>query len=219
MVIVIVLAAIAIIALLVAGSAFLRGERHRARRSDDEELITTTPFPVANEELGRFSRESSPHHAFSTLRIPRWVQAGSLLAALLITWGVAQRVGPNDAGARSRNEDQRVAAVAAARDVADSPEDVDPAQDSNPPFAFQARNWVTPIGGGCAGRLEVTRGDPSAWSLTARVHDRQGRLIDTAHARVTTLRTGDVVEFSFPRADCNRIGAWDVRGARTAREP
>jgi hypothetical protein len=217
MVIVIVLAAIAIIALVVAGSAFLRGERHRARRSDDEELFTTTPFPVPKEELGRFSRESSPHYAFSTLRIPRWVQAGSLLAALLITWGVAQRVGPNDVGARSRNEDQRVAAVAAARDVAaDSPEDLDPAQDSNPPFAFQARDWVTRIGGGCAGRLEVTRGEASAWSLTARVHDGQGRLIDTAQARVTTLRTGDVVEFSFPRAECDRIGAWDVRGARKA---
>jgi hypothetical protein len=215
MVIVIALAAIAIAALLVAGTAFLRDQRHHARRSDDEELFTTTPLPVPNEELRRLSRESPPHYAFSTLRIPRWVQAGSLLAALLITWGVAQRVRPNDAGARSRNEDQRTAAVPGARDVANgSPEDPDPAPDSSPPFAFTVRDWVTRPGGGCTGRLEVTRGETSAWRLTARVHDGQGRLIDTAHARVTTLRTGDVVEFRFPRADCDRIGAWDVRGAR-----
>ena len=218
MVIVIVLAAIAIMALLVAGSAFLRDQRHRARRSDDEELFTTTPLPVSREEFGRFPRESPPHYAFSSLRIPGWVQAGSLLAALLITWGVAQRVGPNDVDSRGRNEDQRSPGVASARDVADaSPEKLDLALDSNPPFAFRPRDWVTRIGGGCSGRLEVTKGEPSAWSLTARVHDGQGRLIDTAHARVPTLRTGDVVEFDFPRADCDSIGAWDVHGARNAR--
>jgi len=217
-VIVIVLAAIAIMALLVAGSAFLRNQRHRGRRSDDEELFTTTPLPIPQEELGRFSRDVPPHYAFSGLRIPRWVQAGSLLAALLITWGVAQRVGPNAVGAGGRNEDQRTPAVAAARDVADaSPEDLRLSPDSNPPFAFRPRDWVTRIGGGCSGRLEVTKGEPSAWSLTARVHDGQGRLIDTAHARVTTLRTGDVVEFNFRRADCDSIGAWDVHGARNVR--
>jgi hypothetical protein len=218
MVIVIVLAAIAITALLIAGTAFLRDQRQRTRRSDDEELFTTTPLPMSKEELGRVSRESPGHYAFTTLRIPRWVQAGSLLAALLITWGVAQRVGPNDAGARSRNEDQQTAAVAGARDVADdSSEGLNLAADSSPPFSFSVRDWVTRVGGGCTGRLEVTRGEPTAWSLTARVHDGQGRLIDTAHARVTTLRAGDVVEFGFPRAACDRIGAWDVRGARNPR--
>ena len=215
-VILIALAAIAITALFVAGTAFLRDQRHRTRRPDDDEQFTTTSLPIPTDELGRVSRESPPHYAFSTLRIPRWVQAGSLLAALLITWGVAQRVRPNDVAARSRNEDQRTASASGARDVAaDSPEDLDLAPDSSP-FAFQARDWVT-RGGGCTGRLEVTKGEQSAWSLTARVHDGQGRLIDTAHARVTALRTGDVVEFRFPRADCDRIGAWDVHGARNTR--
>ena len=212
MVMVIALAAIAIVALLVASSAFLRDQRHRARRSDDDELFTSTPLAVPTDEFGR--RESPPHYAFNSVRIPRWVQAGSLLAALLITWGVAQRVGPTGIGARDRNEDQRAAAAAGARDVAvDSPEDLDLAPESKP-FAFSARNWVARVGGGCTGRLEVTRGESSGWSLTARVHDGQGRLIDTAHARVTTLRAGDVVEFGFPRAACDRIGAWDVQGAR-----
>jgi hypothetical protein len=96
----------------------------------------------------------------------------------------------------------------------DSPEDLDLSPDSSPAFAFQARDWVDRPGGGCAGRLEVTKGEPNAWSLTARVHDGRGQLIDTARARVASLRAGEVVEFSFPRADCDRIGAWDVRGAR-----
>jgi hypothetical protein len=96
-----------------------------------------------------------------------------------------------------------------------SPEDLNnPAGGAGPTFAFRARDWVTRRGGGCEGQLVVTRGEPSAWALTARVHDDEGQLIDTAHARVTTLRVGDVVEFNFPRADCDRIGAWDVRGDR-----
>jgi hypothetical protein len=49
------------------------------------------------------------------------------------------------------------------------------------------------------------------------VHDDQGQLIDSARTRVATLRAGDVVEFNFPHADCDRIGAWDVHGARNAR--
>jgi hypothetical protein len=216
--IVIVLAAIAIIALLVAGTAHLRGQRHRARRPEDEELFTTTPLPLPKEELARLARESTPYHAFSGLRIPGWVQAGSLLVALGITYAVAQRVAPKDDRANPRAEEQRDHTAASASDSADdTPEDLDLAPDSAPPFAFRVRDWVPRNGGGCSGQLIVTQGDPSAWSLTARVHDGQGRLLDTARARVPALRAGDVVEFTFPHADCDRIGAWDVHGARNTR--
>ena len=216
--IVIVLAAIAIIALLVAGTAHLRGQRQRARRPEDEELFTTTPLPLPKEELARLARESTPYHAFSGLRIPRWVQAGSLLVALAITYGVAQRVSPKDDRANPRGEEQRDYAAGAARDLADdTPEDLDLTPDPAPPFAFRVQDWVPRNGGGCSGQLIVTRGEPSAWSLTARVHDGQGRLIDTARTRVTALRAGDIVEFTFARADCDRIGAWDVHGARSPR--
>ena len=210
-----VLAGVAIVALLVAGAAYLNDHRRRpAGGVDDEELFTSTPLPVPREELARMARES-PHHAFRSLSIPRWVQAGSLLAALAMTWAVAERVRPNNGLDRGRFESVRGDGVGPARDVAeDSPEDLDLSPDSSPAFAFQARNWVDRPGGGCAGRLEVTKGEPNAWSLTARVHDGRGQLIDTARARVASLREGEVVEFSFPRADCDRIGAWDVRGAR-----
>ena len=215
--IVIVLAAIAITALLVAGTAHLRGQRHRARRSDDDQLFTTTPLPVPDQHVS-LAHESAPYSAFNGLKIPRWVQAGSLIVALFITWGVAQRVGPNNEVARTRNGQQQTPADGGAPDVAgDSPEDPDLAPESNPPFKFRARDWVARNGGGCSGRLEVTQGEPSAWSLTARVHDSQGRLIDTARTRVTALRAGDVVEFSFPLAECDRIGAWEVQGNRKAR--
>jgi hypothetical protein len=210
-VIVIVLAVIAVTALLVAGSAFLRGQRERARFSGEERLFTTTPLPMARDEQARFARESLPHDAFRSLRIPRWVQVGSLLVALVITWSVAQRVSPSSGlsvAAKKRTS-------TASSDLTEaSPEDLNPAADEGPAFAFQARDWVTRRGGGCEGQLVVTRGEPSAWALTARVHDDEGQLIDTAHARVTMLRVGDVVEFNFPRADCDRIGAWDVRGDR-----
>ncbi len=214
--IVIALGVIAITALLVAGAAFLRDQRHRGRRFDDEQLFTTTPIPLSRDEHARYGHESA-HHAFSTLRIPRWVQAGSLLAALLITWGVAQRVRPNN-GASAAAEEPQPRASAKAAEVGDgSAEDLGLMPDSAAVFAFQARDWVARSGGGCEGQLVVTKGEPSAWSLTARVHDEQGQLIDTARARVSALRVGDVVEFSFPRADCDRIGAWDVRGARRPR--
>lgn len=214
-VILIALAAIAITALLVAGAAYMRDQRHRARRPDDEELFTTTPLPMPKEELARLARESTPQYAFNGLKIPRWVQAGSLLVALAITYGVAQRVGHQDNQASARTEEHQDRGGGSVRDVADdSPEDLDLAPDSTPPFAFRARDWVARDGGGCAGQLVVTRGEPNAWSLTARVHNGEGQLIDTARARVTTLRIGDVVEFSFPRADCDRIGAWEVHGTR-----
>jgi hypothetical protein len=61
----------------------------------------------------------------------------------------------------------------------------------------------------------VTKGEANAWNLTARVHDSQGQMIDSARTRVASLRQGDVVEFRFARATCDRIGAWDVRGDRS----
>lgn len=209
-----VLGAIAVVALLVAGAAFLNDARHRAGRADDDELFTATPLPMGKEDAARHARPSA-HHAFSTLKIPRWVQAGSLLAALGITWMVAKRMGPEDGRPRIMTESERAAAAGRTPDVVqDSPEDLDLMPDSSPAFAFRVRDWVSRSGGGCAGRLEVTKGTPSGWSLTARVHDGKGQLIDTARARVSGLREGEVVEFAFPRADCDRIGAWDVRGAR-----
>jgi len=214
-VIVIVLAVVAIAALLVAGSAFLRGQRQRARFSSDEHVFTTTPLPMPSEELARLARESTSYNAFAGLRIPRWVQAGSLLIALVVTWTVAQRVGPNSGTAAAK---RGMRASGSSSDLSEAaPENVDVAADSGPTFAFQARDWVTRPGGGCEGQLVVTRGEPSAWTLTARVHNDEGQLIDTAHARVAALRVGDVVEFNFPRADCDRIGAWDVRGDRHPR--
>ena len=213
-VIVIVLAVIAIAALLVAGAAFLRDQRQRGRLSSDE-LFTTTPLPMARDERASLARESPSHHAFAALRIPRWVQVGSLLVALGVTWSVAQRVGPN-AGKSAAKRGMRASANTS--DVSEaSPETLDPTPDSGPTFAFQARDWVTRRGGGCEGQLVVTRGEPNAWTLTARVHDDEGQLIDTAHTRVSALRVGDIVEFNFPRADCDRIGAWDVRGNRQPR--
>lgn len=210
-VIVIVLAVIAVTALLVAGSAYLRDQRQRSRASGDEQLFTTTPLPMTREQLARLARERSPHDAFSGLRIPRWVQVGSLVVALVVTWSVARRVAPDSRLPLTAREG--TPAAASASDLTEaSPEDVDAGE--GPAFAFQARDWVTRRGGGCEGQLVVTRGEPSAWTLTARVHDDEGQLIDTAHTRVSALRVGDVVDFSFPRADCDRIGAWDVRGDR-----
>ena len=212
-VIVIALAAVAVVALLVAGAAFLNNLRNHPRGIDGEEVFTATPLAMG-EDSGRHARLSA-HHAFSTLRIPRWVQAGSLVAALAITWVVAQRLQPAESRLQITGVSARAAAARrSADDAPDSPEDLDLVQDSSPAFAFRVRDWVARAGGGCAGRLEVTKGAPSAWSLTARVHDGKGQLIDTARARVSQLREGEVVEFSFPRADCDRIGAWDVRGAR-----
>jgi hypothetical protein len=137
------------------------------------------------------------------------------LIALVVTWTVAQRVGPNSGTAAAK---RGMRASGSSSDLSEaSPENLDVTSDSGPTFAFQARDWVTRPGGGCEGQLVVTRGEPSAWTLTARVHNDEGQLIDTAHARVAALRVGDVVEFNFPRADCDRIGAWDVRGDRHPR--
>jgi hypothetical protein len=136
------------------------------------------------------------------------------LVALIVTWSVAQRVGPN-AGIAAAKRGIRASASSDPSEA--SPDDLGLTTDSGPTFAFQARDWVTRRGGGCEGQLVVTRGEPNPWTLTARVHDDEGQLIDTAHARVSALRVGDVVEFNFPRAECDRIGAWDVRGDRQPR--
>lgn len=214
-ILVIALAVVAIVALLVAAAAHLNGQRHRTRSAiDDEELFTTTPLPLPTEELARLAKQSS-RHEFRAFNLPRWVQLGSLIAALGMTWFVAQRLKPGDRSANAASRSiARIGAAERTRDEPSaSPEDLDLSPDSAPAFAFRVRDWVE-RDGGCAGLLEVTKGEPRSWNLTARVHDGQGQLIDTARARVATLREGDVVEFTFPRAHCDRIGAWDVRGSR-----
>jgi hypothetical protein len=211
--IVIGLAIIAIVALLVAAAAHLREQHQRARAAGDEELFTTTPLPMPREELARLERES-PIHGFKQFGVPRWLQAASLLAALVVTWYVAQRVSPGKGKSRQSVEPTPVAGASRDRDAEESPEDLDLVPDSSSTFVFRVRDWVASSGGGCAGRLEVTKGESNAWTLLARVHDNRGQLIDTARARVPALRQGDVVEFTFPRADCDRIGAWDVSGVR-----
>lgn len=212
------LAVIAIVALLVAGAAYHSDPKRRRRSSaDDEELFTTTPLPMPKEELARMARERR-HDAFTGLSIPRWVQVGSLVVALGTTWIVANRIRGRgaDENAEANGGPPRFDAAARRDEADDSPEDLDLRPDSAPTFAFRARDWIT-RGSGCAGLLEVTKGEGSAWTLTARVHNDQGRLIDTARTRVSSLRAGDVVEFRFARATCDEIGAWDVRGSRQDR--
>ena len=211
------LAAVAILALLTASTAHRRGQRQRSRRND-EQLFTTTPLPGSGE--ARLRREPSPHHAFSGLKLPRWLQVGSLLVAMGITWMVSERLRPASERSNLGHGTARQGDVIAAgsdREPGDgqppSPEDVDLPAEAAAPFRFRVQEWV-PRGSGCAGRLEVTRGAPSSWSLTARVHDDQGRLLDSARMQVASLQPGNVVEFRFTRAACERIGAWDVRGTQ-----
>jgi hypothetical protein len=214
---IVALAVVAIVALLVAAAAHLNAQRNRAKGAlDDEELFTTTALPMPKEQLARLATHP-PQHAFRALEIPRWLQVGSVIAALAFTWVVAQRLQPGNRASRRNNDTLRStvrlgSAQTTRDDPSDSPEDLDLAPDSSPAFAFRVRDWVT-SGRGCTGLLEVTKGEPRSWSLTARVHDGQGQLIDTARNRVATLREGDVVEFKFPNAACDSIGAWDVRGA------
>ena len=208
------LAAVAILALLTASAAHRRGQGQRSRRND-EELFTTTPLPVSGE--ARLRRESSPHHAFSPLKLPRWLQVGSLVVALGMTWIVSERLRPaserSDRGNGTARQGDVIAAGADREPGGGQPsaEDVELPAEAAAPFTFRVQDWVR-RGSGCAGRLEVTKGAPSSWSLIARVHDDQGRLLDTARTRVASLQPGDVVEFRFTRAACGRIGAWDVRG-------
>ncbi|HUQ84619.1 MAG TPA: hypothetical protein VM076_25930 [Gemmatimonadaceae bacterium] len=211
------LAALAILALLVASAAHRRNQRPRSSDSQDE-LFTSTPLPMRKENVARRARSEPDHYAFSSLKLPRWVQAGSLVVALAFTWVVANRIRPGGPTRATRDTVRiggiRVGGGSGATDaVTDSPEDLDLSPDSAPTFSFRARDWIA-SNGGCAGRLEVTKGEPRGWNLTARVHDDQGQLLDSARTRVASLQLGDVVEFRFARAACERIGAWDVRGAR-----
>lgn len=213
------LAGVAIIALLVAAAAHFKHHQGKVRSSvAHEELFTTTPMPMPKEEMDRIAKENS-HGALRGSKLPRWVQLGSLMIALGFTWVVADRIRskprPDESPADTvLSSGVRVATADGARDnVIDSPEDLDLSPDSAPPFTFRARDWVA-MGDGCAGRLEVTKGETSSWNLTARVHDEQGMLLDSARKRVASLQRGDVVEFTFANATCDRIGAWDVRGAR-----
>ena len=212
------LAAIAIIALLVASAAHRIKHSRRSDSIDEEELFTTTPLPIPKEEMARM-RANPPHGAYRQPSLPRWVQVGSIVAALGMTWYVAQRTGPTGRPKMPFSDSVRAiasrtgAADRSRADADDSPEDLDLSPDSAPPFSFRAGDWIA-RGDGCAGRLVVTKGEPNAWMLTARVHNGVGQLLDTARTRVTSLQEGDVVEFKFARATCEQIGAWDVRGAR-----
>jgi hypothetical protein len=208
------LAVIAIVALLVAAIAYQNDAGRHARRrvDDDSELFTTTPLPMSKEEVAR-AKHVAPEKVYGAHGLPRWVQLGSLLVAVGITFVVSQRLrqrttaAPDDADA-SPVIDSRVVARPEVDD--DSPESLDFSPEAPAPFAFRARDWVA-TNGGCAARLEVTKGVSSAWPLIARVHDGQGQLIDTARMRVASLREGEIIEFRFARASCERIGAWDVR--------
>src|SRR6476661_4338369 len=114
------------------------GHRQRARFSSDEHVFTTTPLPMPSEELARLARESTSYNAFAGLRIPRWVQAGSLLIALVVTWTVAQRVGPNSGTAAAKRGTR---ASGSSSDLSEAaPENLDVTGDSGPTFAFQARD-------------------------------------------------------------------------------
>ena len=153
--------------------------------------------------------------AFAPRRLPPWVQLGSVVAALGITFIAAQRLRTDEAA--KRDNDSAAVGVRNTVDGTDpedgSPESLDLSPTSGPPFVFRHRAWVA-ADGGCAGRLEVAKGAAAAWTLTARVHDDRGQLIDTAVARVGELREGEIVEFRFRRASCDAIGAWEVSGAR-----
>lgn len=214
----VVLATIAIIALVVAAAAYGSDPRRRARSADDDsDLFTTTPLPMPQEELARLATQS-PHHAFRPFRLPRWVQVGSLVAAVGMTWMVFERLERGDRGREPDADSAQVTtgrlAVGQTSDAEDlSPESLDFSADSAAPFAFRAREWIA-SDRGCAGRLEVTKSAADPWNLTARVHDGQGQLLDTARASVASLLAGDVVEFRFTRTPCDRIGAWDVQGNR-----
>jgi len=215
------LAALAILALLIAAAAHRRGQRPRTARANHDGVFTSTPLPLGSEDQPKGRRAASPQQAFSGLRLPRWLQIGSLAVALGMTWVVSEQIRPDRNAVRSRDGGIRIGGVriggkdSATEESPDAPEDLDLSPDSARPFAFRAQDWIA-RDGGCAGMLEVTKGEPSPWNLTARVHDDQGRLLDSARTRVAMLRPGEVVEFRFARAACDRIGAWDVRGDRRA---
>ena len=206
------LAIVVVIALMVAAAAYSSDPRHKTRSSveDDSELFTTTPLPMPKEELARMGSES-PHHAFAPLRLPRWVQLGSVMVALGITYVAAERLRSDNGAKNTPPRDSPVQTRVTPEPEDDSPESLDLEPPSAGEFAFRVKEFVA-TDGGCAGHLEVTKGADTALNLTARVHDDRGHLIDSARMRVQSLREGQVVEFHFPRASCERIGAWDVSG-------
>jgi hypothetical protein len=217
-VLIVALAVIALVALMVAAAAYSSDPRRRPRQSaeDDSEIFTTTPLPMPKEELARM-RQDARHRRmeFAPRRLPPWLQLGSVVVAIGITFIVAQRLRTDEA-ARAESD----SAAADTRNASDrtdpddeSPESLDFSPASGPPFLFRHREWIA-ANSGCTGRLEVAKGAPAAWNLTARVHDNRGQLLDTAVARVGELREGEIVEFRFRRASCDDIGAWDVSGAR-----
>jgi len=214
------LAVIALVSLIVAAAAHAREHRSRKRsRHDESELFTTTPLPMAKEDLARMRAEvrADRRRASDPRGLPRWVQLGTLIIACAITYATSQRLRTDDSltartPASTRTRDVPVA-DGSGEPVDESPENIDPTSASAPPFAFRARDFVA-MSGGCTGKLEVTRGVSTAWTLTARVHDDRGQLLDTARAHVDLLRSGDVLEFRFRRTPCDQIGAWDVQGAR-----
>lgn len=213
---VVILAGIALLALLVAAAAHANDPKRRRRgRADDPELFTTTPLPLPKEEMERMAKEPPPHFAFRSHGLPRWVQIGSVVGALAITLVVADRLRDraeasrhtSDATGDEATRDSSIgASVAAPRGDASS--------DGSRPFALSARDWVALRGGvGCAGSFEVTKGTAGAWTLTLSVDDGRGREIDSSHTRVPSLVEGTVVEFTFPRTPCSRIGGWRVSGS------
>lgn len=207
------LAIVAVVALMVAAAAYSSDQRHKARASaeDDSELFTATPLPMATEELARMHKEAR-HHAFVPFRLPGWVQLGSVIVALGITYIAADRLRASDS---PRQADTTADETRGGDDGApaedDSPESLDLRPAASIPFSFRVREFVA-TDGGCVGHLEVTRGADTALNLTARVHDDRGLVIDSARMPVQSLREGQVVEFRFSRASCERIGAWDVSG-------
>jgi hypothetical protein len=216
-VLIVALGIIAVVALMVAAAAYSGDARRRSRQGDDDdsEIFTTTPLPMPTEELARMRQEARQRrHALAPRRLPPWVQLGSVAVALGITFIAAQRLRTDEPA-----KDGQPVVTDAGRSVdradADdgSPASLDLAPTSGPPFQFRSRDFIA-AATGCTGRLEVSKGAPGAWNLTARAHDERGQLIDSAFARVGNLREGEVVEFRFPRASCERIGAWDVSGAR-----
>lgn len=215
-----VLAIIAVVSLIVAAAAHTRQHRSRTRSQHNEsELFTATPLPMATEELARMRDEAREdrRRASEPPGLPRWVQVGTLIVACAITYAAAQRLRTDESPtartpASTGASDLRVA-DGPGKPADESPANLDLAPDSSPPFAFRAREFVA-MSGGCTGRLEVTKGARAAWTLTARVHDDRGQLLDSAPARVDVLRSGDVLEFRFRRTSCDRIGAWDVQGIR-----
>ena len=216
-VLIVALGIIAVVALMVAAAAYSGDARRRSRQGDedDSEIFTTTPLPMPTEELARMRQEARQRrHALAPRRLPPWVQLGSVAVALGITIIAAQRLRTDEPA----KDDQPVVGDAPRSvDRADaddgSPASLDLAPTSGAPFQFRSRDFIA-AATGCTGRLEASNGAPGAWNLTARAHDERGQLIDSAFARVGNLREGDVVEFRFPRASCERIGAWDVSGSR-----